>query len=310
MKRLLLGSLALATAVAVFHFGQVEAKALRIAAPPRPSVQAAQADVIILGKVIEIEKDTVQASSYKNAPKEQKTSYKIAVVKIEDPLVGARGLTQIRVGFLADAAPVPVAPVDQLNLKPAIARPLPGRFGGPVSLAKDMEGVFMLTPHHEGDFYTLLNNGAPLLKKDEGYDKELDSIKKIATAIDDPIVALKSKEKADRSQAVLTLLTRYRGRPVQKIVEEDVPAEENTLLLKAISEMSWLPEGNDYTKPSLSSVWHFLQAEKFGFKAPVFKQPVPGAPPVDFNKQMEEAVTTFLKDNIDKIKIKRFKAGS
>jgi len=308
MKRHFRWCVAVLTAAALGHIGQAEAKALRIALPPKPAMQAVQADVIVLGKVIEVEKDAVEATQVKGAPKEQKVSYKIAVVKIEDPLVGARGLTQLRVGFPADAPAVGGGePVDGIKLQPAIARrPIRGGFGGPVALTAGMEGVFLLAPHHDGDFYVLVNNAAPLLKKDEGYAKELESIKKIAASIDDPVTALKAKDKADRIAAAQTILTRYRGRPVAgKFVEEDVPAEENKLLVQAVTEMTWIPEGNDYTKPSRSAVWYFLQAEKLGFKPPVFKQPAPGAPQPDFNKQWEELTTAFLKDNADKIKIKK-----
>jgi hypothetical protein len=173
-------------------------------------------------------------------------------------------------------------------------------------LTADMEGVFLLAPHHEGDFYVLVNNSVPLLKKSTAYAKELESIKKVAAAIDDPVAALKAKDKADRTAAAHTILTRYRGRPVNgRVVEEELPAEENKLLVQAVAEMTWLPENNDNTKPSRSVAWRFLQAEKYGFKQPVFKQPAPGTPPADFNKQWEDATAEFLKANADKIKIKR-----
>ena len=304
MKRHLSWSAAVLTAAVLGHAGLAEAKALLIALPPKPAMQAVQADVVVIGKVIEIEKDTVDASPYKGAPKEQKVAFKIAVLKIEDPLVGARGLTQLRVGFLADAAPTAPVLVDQPQI--AIARrPIRPGFG-PVALTAGMEGVFLLTPHHDGDFHVVVNNGAPLLKKDDNYAKELETIKKIAGAIDDPVAALKSKDKADRAVAAQTILTRYRGRPLAgKVVEEDIPAEENKLLVQALAELPWVPEGNDYAKPSRSSLWGFLQAEKLGFKQPVFRQPVPGAPAPDFNKQWEEATNDFLKANGEKIKIKK-----
>ncbi|WP_157368890.1 hypothetical protein [Zavarzinella formosa] len=312
MKRYFLRwSVAALTVVALSHVGQAEAKALRVALPPKPAMQAVQAEVIVLGKISEIEKDTVEATPYKGAPKEQKVAYKIAVLKIEDPLIGARGLTQIRIGFQAEAA-VPAAPVLNNNQQPQIAiarRPIRPGFG-PVALTAGMEGVFLLTPHHDGDFYVAVNNGAPLLKKDDNYAKELETIKKIAGAIDDPILALKSKDKADRALAAQSILTRYRGRPINgKVVEEDLPAEENKLLVDAVAELPWTPEGNDYTKPSRSVLWNFLQPEKLGFKQPVFKQPVPGAPAPDFNKQWEEATNEFLKANADKIKIKKLVAA-
>jgi hypothetical protein len=310
MKRHFRCCVAVLTAAALGHVGQAEAKALRVAIPPKPAMQAVQADVVVLGKITEIEKDAIEVTPFKGAPKEQKVSYKIAVLKIEDPLVGARGLTQLRIGFLADAAPAaPVLNNNQPQI--AIARPFRPGFG-PVALTAGMEGVFMLTPHHEGDFYVTANNGAPLLKKDENYAKELETVKKISGAIDDPVAALKSKDKADRGLAAVTILTRYRGRPISgKVVEEDLPAEENKLLVQAVAELPWVAEGGDYTKPSRSAVWGFLQTEKLGFKQPVFKQPAPGVPVTSqdlsngFNKQWEDSTTEFLKANGDKIKIKK-----
>lgn len=309
MKRFRLVAAAMTVAV-LSHLGIAEAKALRIAAPPKPSMQAVQADVVVLGKVTEIEKETVEATPFKGAPKDQKVTYKIAVLKIQDPMVGARGLTQIRVGFFGEAAPAEPA-VDQARPAIAIARPIRGGFG-PIALSVGMEGVFMLTQHHDGDFYTMTNNGAPLLKKDGEFEKELATIKKIAGAIDEPLEALKSKDKADRALAAHTILNRYRGRPINgKVVEENIPAEENKLLVSIIAELPWAPEGNDYNKPSRSNLWHFLQAEQAGFKQPVIKQPEPGVPITsqdlsnNFNKQWEAATTEFLKANADKIKIKR-----
>ncbi|WP_029629946.1 hypothetical protein [Zavarzinella formosa] len=255
------------------------------ARPPLPATQAVHAEVIVLGKVVEIEDDTIEVAPFKGAAPDQRVSFKIAIIKIENPLAGATGLTQLRVGFLSDA--------------PA-----------PFALTADMEGVFMISPHHAGDFHVAGQRGIPLLKSDANYAKELETIKKIAGAIDDPITALKSKDKSERSLAAMTLLARYRGRPVNgKAVETDIPAEENKLLIQAVAEMPWNPEETDQAKPSRSSVWHFLQTEQLGFQPPVINQPAPGAPAPDYNKLWEEATGRFLKANADKIKIKKLVAG-
>src|SRR6516165_2740847 len=75
-----------------------QSKALMVATP-RPGQLALQADVIVIGKVAEIEKDTVEVSAFPGAPKDQKQNYKIAVVKIDEAITGGKGLTQFRVGF-------------------------------------------------------------------------------------------------------------------------------------------------------------------------------------------------------------------
>ena len=92
-------------ASALFGFAAgAEARALMIAATPKPGALAAQADIVVIGKVVEVEKDTVEATAFKGAPKGEKTSYKIAVIKIEEAIIGGKGLTQFRVGFPEGAA--------------------------------------------------------------------------------------------------------------------------------------------------------------------------------------------------------------
>src|SRR5262245_22412276 len=142
-------------------------------------------------------------------------NYKIATVKIEDPLIGGRGLTQYRVGFPSDE-------------QKGNFRPLP--VGGK-PLTADQEGCFFLVPHHDGDFYTLAS--APMLKKDDKYAKQMEEVKKVAKTLDDPVAALKAKDIEDRFRAAMILLQRYQsnrsGRPTAR---EPIPAEENKLLLE------------------------------------------------------------------------------
>src|SRR5262249_47509039 len=105
--------------------------------PARLSLQTA---VVVVGKVVDIEKDSVFVSRSRGARKDQKVECKIPPVQIVEPLIGGRGLTQFRVGFPADTSA-------------AALPPLPGR--GPLALAADQEGCFFLNPHYEADFYIL-----------------------------------------------------------------------------------------------------------------------------------------------------------
>jgi hypothetical protein len=310
-----------ATLIGLALFGSpATAQAKKLVATPvsqKPSALVGQVDVVVIGKVIDVEKDAVEATQYRGAPKDQKVSYKIAVVKIEDGIVGGKGLTQFRVGFPADAAatPAPVPP----GVGPGVAggglrRPL-GR--APLALTAGQEGCFLLTQHHEADFYVLAGNGTALLnKKDENYEKQLDEVKKLAKALDDPVAALKAKELSDRFLAARVLLQKYQtprrpGKPGAP-AREPIPDEENKLIVSVLTALPWnskdpapVGPGGDIP-PSRSAIWPLINPVEVGFKQPVFGPQVPGDPPVDYNKVMDEATTKFLKENGEKIKIRRY----
>jgi hypothetical protein len=288
---------------------------MMMVAPLRPGLQAANADVVVIGKVVEIEKETVEVSPFKGAPKDQKVSYKIAVVKIEEAIIGGKGLTQFRVGFLDVGAAPPV--VGDPVPPGAGVRPIrvvrPGR--APVALMENQEGCFYLSPHPVGDFYVLAGNGtvAPINIKDENYKKQLEEIKKVAKTLDDPVTALKAKELSDRFEAAQVLLQRYSiNRSTGTASREPIPTDENKLILAVLKELPWAASETkprtplDPVPPSRSALWYSIQVDMVGFKQPVFPVQKPGDPPVDSNKIWEDATSAYLKDNIEKIKIKRF----
>jgi len=293
-----------------------EARALMVAAPPKPGALAGQSDVVVIGKVIEVEKDVVEATAFKGAPKGEKVAYKIAVIKIEEAIIGGKGLTQFRVGFPEGAAaggtPVPPPPPGGgLRIRPGGPG---GRGMAPVALTAGTEGVFFLSQHHDGDFYILAYNGmaAPLNKKDENFKKELEAIKKVAKTIDDPVTALKAKELDDRYAAATMILQRYNQSRTGGTAREAIPAEENKLIVALMLELPWQPKldqprtGSDPVPPSRSQLWYMINPNEQGFKQPVIKPAKPGEPQPDYNKIMDEATGSFLKDNAAKIKIKRF----
>ncbi|HEX3152615.1 MAG TPA: hypothetical protein VHR66_31370 [Gemmataceae bacterium] len=299
---------------AVGQRAQLETR-IAVMAPPKPAAMAVSADVVIIGKVLEIEKDTVEATPFKGSPKEQAVAYKIAVVKIEDSLMGGKGLTQFRVGFPADAGPG-LPPPGLPGGPPGVGRlTRPGRPGpGTVALTADMDGCFFLTQHHSGDFYTVVGFGSPLLKKDENYAKELENVKKVVKTFDDPVSALKVKDLGERFAAAQVLLQRYQTQRVGATAREAIPAEENKLFIALLAELPWQPDTTkpvgplDPPAPSRSALWYSINPNEQGFKAPQPQPQRPGEPPVDYNKVMDEATLKFLKDNGAKIQIRRFAA--
>lgn len=303
----------LAVVVATATLSTNKAKAVPAFIGPPPVVSPVQAvtaaSTIVVGKVVAIEKDPVEVAGYQGAPKEQaKVPYKIAKIKISESLLGAKGLTEIKVGFSAFAEAGGGRPAIDLPIR----RPRPGLVPPVVALTEGQEGTFMLTRHFEGDFYVLAGgpNSPPLDKKAADYDKKLAEIKKVVGVMKDPIASLKSKEKDDRGVALEILTAKYRNwnKPTPP-VEENVPAEEATLIIDAILELPWTPKpgaANPYDPKTLSNyfgVWLSNEQARLKFSYPPIK---PGETQETINKNYEEAVVKFIKENRDKLTLKRY----
>jgi len=181
----------------------------------------------------------------------------------------------------------------------------------PVALTAGMEGCFFLTRHPDGDFYVLAG-GPPLQKKDEKYAKDLEQVKKVVKAIEDPVTALKAKDLDDRFQTAYVALQRYQTPRGGSTAREPIPAEESKLIVALLAELPWLPKDGGAARPggeiapSRSALWYLINPAELGFKQPQPQPQRPGDPAVDFNQVMDEATSKFLKENADKIKIRRF----
>src|SRR5437763_13427803 len=77
------------------------ARALMIAPSPI-NQRVATADVVVVGKVLRIEEKTVAARMFPTAT--EKTEYTIAVVQIQEGLLGAATMKEVRVGFIVPKA--------------------------------------------------------------------------------------------------------------------------------------------------------------------------------------------------------------
>src|SRR5262245_22577620 len=139
-----------------------------LVARPFPLPQkVAVSDAVVVGRVVALEERAVEFAQAPNAPK---VAYTIANIKIDDGLIGTKGLTNIRVGF------VPTATGTPNGGRPPVRRP------GVVipNLAAGQEGCFFLSKHPVGDFYIITPAAAPLDKKAENYAKELAAVRKFA----------------------------------------------------------------------------------------------------------------------------------
>jgi hypothetical protein len=217
----LVGLAAIAVALAV-QAGTLPADAL-----PLPN-RLATANVAVVGKITAIENKTETVEPFPGA--KNKVTYKIAVVKIGDGLVGPKGMATIRLGFVPTPMNVVINPP-------------------PFQPKVDMEGCFFLTKHSVGDFY-LAPGGLNFLNKNSpNFDKDLVLLKRCAKILQNPDPALKAKNAEERFLAAAMLLAKYRTRTSPKDTTEPIDAEQSKLILKAIAGADWTPT-TDFMKLS------------------------------------------------------------
>ncbi|HEY3788933.1 MAG TPA: hypothetical protein VGL71_08765 [Urbifossiella sp.] len=259
------------------------AQALVIAMKP-PTQRALSAQVVVVGKVTAIEKETVEAAPFHNAP--NKLHYKVAVVRVETRLAGANDLTHIKIGFIPpppQAAPPPIQPG---VIRPAIKR----RPNLLPELKEGQEMIFFLSKHPDAGFFVMSNMSPPLDMKAEGTKKEIESIKKVLAVAADPMKGLQSEKADDRAFAATVLASKYRAYPDTGGEVEQVPisAEENKLILKGLAEADWTKV--DRSMPSPVQAFYSLGlTDKDDWVPPKAVPAKPGQAPVNYNALVKEA---------------------
>jgi hypothetical protein len=280
MKRTVLTGLALLAVAG-------PAPAVAIMVQPIPQ-RVATADVVIVGKVAALESKTVSAPPSPGA--KDKVEYTIASVKVEDALLGAKGLTHIKVGFVAPkelTAPPPGGPI-----RPGFRR------APPAKLEADEEACLLLKKHHEGEFYVIPTFADVIDKKAANFDKDLALVKKCAKLLADPKASLQSKDAGERALTAGMLVMRYRALFVPDGKTEPIDADESKLILKALAEGDWSkPFAQDTIAPE-AAFGRLGLTEKDGF---VWK-PGPGTPPTAYR----DLAKAWLKEHADTYRIRRF----
>lgn len=274
--------------------------AFRIAAVNLTTEQkVVRAQVVVTGKVVDIEKGTIEATPFANAP--NKVSYQIGLIRIEDSILGAKDLTQIRVGWQFGAN----APADPVEGENKIRLPIRGG-AQVIALEQGQEGCFFLQKHPTADFYIVLPNARPLIKKADSYDKELTKVKSIRKILDQPIEALKS-EKADERKLAASVLVQNHAQypaaadPKKRPKQEPIDEEQSRLILKAVSEMGWDNPADPMV--SLGGLLGYLNlTPNDGWKQPAFNGQG------DFGKVMKEAFDAWYKQNGEKFRLKHWVA--
>lgn len=221
--------------------------------------RAVAADAVVVGKVTSIEKDPIEASPFPGA---DKVPYTVAVVEIETPLAGIKNLTHVKVGFPA-------------NAEGNAGGGRPGRGGGgfgPIALTDGQKGCFFLVKH-PGGFYTLPPGYLPLDAGTDGFQGEIDSVKKALAVVSDPMKALKAAKAEDRLAAASVLIAKYRTPPQGggEVENRKVPHDESVLIVKALVEADWAASDPNTGVGPLSLASQLALGPNEGFKPAPFK---------------------------------------
>jgi hypothetical protein len=282
------------------------ASALRIAYFP-PAQRAIHAEVVVVGKVIGIEKQPVDLAPGPGAP--EKITHKIALVKVQENLSGAENITHLKIAFVPPAAPPP-ADVDEPARPIRPVRP-PIRPGlQPPELREGDEYLFFLVKHPGGPYYMMPGMYPPIPVK--GADREIEQVKKVTAALANPLVGLKSDKPEVRAQTAAVLVMKFRSAPMfaQQVDQVPVEAELSRLILQALAEADWSQQANAEVTPfqPVQAFYALGLTPQDGWNPPKFVPPQPGQPPVDYNKVVHKAYVEWLKGPGKEYRIKKFVA--
>ena len=155
-----------ATAAAVMICLGLALQAHAMMAAPSPiGDRVALAQVIVVGKVTAIEDKTVNAMRFPGD--KDKAQYGVAVIEVEDGILGAKAKSKVRLGFIPPPAPNPGKPI---LLK---GRGMPAPVVG-------QEACWILTKNIDGDFYVTGAYFTVIDKKNANFEKDVTQLKRCA----------------------------------------------------------------------------------------------------------------------------------
>jgi hypothetical protein len=282
--------LGLCASACLFVLGKgLPARAMLIAPPPGP-MRLAQADTVVVGQVVALEDQDVDAAVAPGIA--QKTKYRIARVKVREAIKGGKGADVIRVGFLAP-------PTAQPGLvQPGVIRP--GIRRGGINLQVGNDGLFYLNPHHQEKFYVAPAYYSFTSSQVPNFKEEVSTAKRTVKLLEDPMAGLKSKDAQERLLTASLLVARYRTAQGGALKTQPIDAAESKLILTALAEADW-------NQPFRFGQMHPQQA--FGqlglTKEDGWNPPQVIRTPQDFGNAARE----WLRTHADTYRIKRFVAG-
>jgi hypothetical protein len=234
--------------------------------------RVAHARVIVVGKVTALEPRTLKMKPlWGGEPYE----FMVAVVKVKEAILGAKGVTHVRVAFIPGGD---------------------GRRRPRTDLKVDEEVCLFLTAHEEQPVY-LAPMYYDIIRDLNMSAKEIEEARRCAKLLSDPLASLKSKNAEDRGTTAAMLLLRYRSpgfgrlRPTKT---EPISVEESKLILEALAEADWSKQIRFNTAYSYQQLFLLLGLTKDdGWTHP---QTFPNFP---------EVAKKWLKENAGKYRIQR-----
>ncbi|MFM8273853.1 MAG: hypothetical protein ACKODX_16190 [Gemmata sp.] len=266
------------------------------APPPSAFQKFAGAETVVTGRVAAVETDAVYATApYPGAT--DKVAYRVAVVKVDGRIVGAGGPTHVKVGFVP---PNPNEPPPRGS--GGIIRPRE-----PVPVLKDgQEALLFLVKHPTADFYVMPPRFLPVDVSGDVGKKELETVKRFADVLADPMKGLKSGTAEVRAETAALLVAKYRTHPQTggKVEESAVPVDESGLILKGLAEGDWTAR-IDPRPNALTAFYHLSLTAKDGWAEPAFPKPGPGGA-VDFSAVQKAAFVKWLDGPGKNFRIKKY----
>ena len=245
-----------------------------IAGPDPVAVRMARASMTLVGTVASIEDKPVLALPYPGAM--EKVPYRVAVVKVDQGLIGTAGATHVRVGF-----------VEMQNPR----RPIQ-------NLKADQQVLLFLKPHPQEGFqvssvyyYGFVYGSEPSFKV------QVDEAVKAAKVLANPLATLKGDDRAARAQVAGVLLHRYAAERGPNTKQEPIDAEESRLILKALAETEWNP-----TAPVQAGSYALSFPQTFALLG--LTEADGWKPPANF-KEFPDAARKWLMDNAGTYRVKR-----
>jgi hypothetical protein len=194
-------------------------------APASIPQRVALAETIVLGKVTRIEGQSIMMSE---SPGSEKREFFVAFVHVQESLVGADGLTDLKVAF-------PAQPINRLEFDGGSNDYL-------LQLETDQEVCLFLKPHHAGEFMVGATYYPALNKKDSSFEANWKLTQKCVKLMANPEQGLVAQDGENRFLTAAMLILRYRTPPIfskGQPKQEAIHAKQSRLILQALAEADW-----------------------------------------------------------------------